>query len=124
MLRYHKEVYIDPKDIDRLRAFNNKLNYLDWQYTNHCLDNIKHRIIDLEGLLKFIKDLELRAENIFEFYSDNISREIIKVCYRINWQKETDIILIIGEDKQIITIYINSREDNHETLRKGLYING
>ena len=123
MLRYHKKVYIDHKDIDRLKAFTDRLNGLNWHYTSHSIDNIKSRTIDLEGCLRFIKDLVLKADDMFEFYADNKSGDIIKVCYRVNWLKDTDIILVMSEYKEIITIYINSREDEHFTLKKELYVN-
>ena len=122
MLRYHKKVYFDPKDQERLKTWTENLNSLKWTYTGHCLDNLKCRTIDIEDLLLFIKGYILDHKIIFEFYSDEQSQEIIKVCYRINWMKDIDIILVLGEDKQIITIYINSVEDNHEGLRKEPYI--
>jgi len=124
MLRYHKKVYINSKDLDRLKAFTERLNALNWAYTGHCLDHIKSRAIDIEGLLLFIKDIKLCSEQIFEFYLDEQTRDIVKVCYRISWLKDLDIIIVIGEDKQIITIYLNSKEDEHFTLRKEQYING
>jgi hypothetical protein len=124
MLRYHKKVYIDVADLERLKTFTEGLNVLSWQYTAHCLDNVKSRAIDLEGLLRFIKDIILDYNTIFEFYIDDKSRDIIKVCYRINWQKDLDIILVLNQGKSIITIYINSRTDEHFTLRKELYIQG
>jgi hypothetical protein len=124
MLRYHKKVYLDPKDLDRLKTWTARLNSIAWNYTDHCIANLKYRAVDIEAVLRFIKDLTLRAEQVFEFYADDKSQDIIKVCYRINWLKDLDIILVIGEDKQIITIYINSNSDNHETLKKELYING
>ena len=122
MLRYHKKVYFNPADIERLKVFTEGLNSLNWKYSKHCLDNILHRAIDLEGLLLFIRDIKLSIEQIFEFYLDEHNRDIIKVCYRINWQKDLDIILVLGENKQIITIYINSKTDEHFTLRKEQYI--
>lgn len=124
MLRYHKKVYINPIDLERLKAFTDRLNGLEWSYTSHCIDNIKSRAIDLEGLLRYIKGLVLEDSNIFEFYADDKNRDIIKACYRINWQKDIDIILVIGKDKQIITIYINSASDEHLTLKRELYIKG
>jgi hypothetical protein len=123
MLRYHKKVYIDQTDLERLKTFTEGLNSLSWAYTDHCLDNIKSRAIDLEGLLGFIKGIILDYNTIFEFYAEEQTREIIKVCYRINWQKDLDIILVIGKNKQIITIYLNSSDDLHYTLRKEAYTN-
>jgi phosphorylcholine metabolism protein LicD len=124
MLRYHKQVYFDPQDTDRLKAFTSRLNGLSWRYSIHSIDSIKDRAIDLEGLLLFIKDIVLRAEQIFEYYADDTSREIIKACYRISWLKDIDIILCLEKDKKIISIWLNSVEDKHETLKRELYING
>lgn len=120
MLRYHKKVYTDIKDIVRLKAFTDYLNGLTWQYTSHTLDNIKSRAIDIEGLLKFIKSIILKDDDIFEFYLDDLTRDIIKVCYRINYGIY-DIILVLNSEKSIITIYLNSVGDNHNTLKTELY---
>lgn len=121
MLRYHKKVYIEPIDLERLKTLTDRLNTLKWRYTPHSIDNLKYRAIDIEAVLLFIKDLELRADDIFEFYIDENSRDIIKVCYRIPYNKAIDLILIISKDKEIITIYINSTDDKHDTLKKEVY---
>lgn len=123
MLRYHKQVFFDARDSQSLQAFTNRLNGLDWRYSCHSIDSIKDRAIDLEGLLLFIKDIQLNADQIFEYYIAEKSRDIIKACYRINWLKDVDIILCLEKDKKIISIWLNSVEDKHETLRKELYIN-
>jgi hypothetical protein len=122
MNRYHKEVYTEPRHWQILKTYTERFNSLNWSYTEHCLDNIKSRAIDLEGLLLYIKGLKLEAGEIFEYYLDD-KGEPIKICYRINYQAGLDIILVIGEDKQIITIYLNSKDDLHYTLKRELYIN-
>lgn len=120
MLRYHKKVYFASGDIDRLKAFTANLNALEWQYSTHCLENIKYRALDIKGLLLFIRDLKLDNNQIFEYYAEEKSRDIIKVCYRIPFKAE-DIILVLSADKKIITIYLNSRDDDHFTLKEYLY---
>jgi len=124
MQRYHKKVYIGPLDIERLKTFTDRLNSLSWRYTIHSIDNVRSRSIDLEGLLLFIKGIILDYKDIFEFYKEEKSQDIIKVCYRIEWLDDLDIILVLGKDKQIITIYLNSRTDEHFTLKEELYIKG
>lgn len=124
MLRYHRKVFFDTRDFNKLNIFTEKLNSFNWQYTSHCLDNLKYRALDIKALLLYIKGIELRAENIFEFYIDEKSREIIKACYRINWKKDLDIILVIGTNKQIISLYINESHDLHYTLKENLYCKG
>lgn len=118
MERYHEKVGFKQEDISLLEDFTNRLNSISWKYTSHSIDNIKYRAVDMEAILRFIKDVELKPEQIFEYYSSTAG--IIKVCYRINYGL-TDIILVLGEDKQIITIYLNSTSDKHDNLRKELY---
>jgi len=124
MLRYHKQVYFDPKDIISLQTFTERLNALKWGYTEHCLNHIQSRAIDLEGVLRFIKGLKLTTEAIFEYYADEKSRDIIKACYRIPYMNGLDIILVMNDEKEIVTIYLNLSEDLHYTLRREQYING
>jgi hypothetical protein len=125
MRRYHRAVYTEPGHWQRLEAFTKELNCLNWTYSGHCLDNVKSRAIDLEGILRFIKGLTLEAGQIFEYYLADKTDEPIKVCYRIDFPGAgQDIILVMGDDKEIITIYINSKDDKHYTLKKELYISG
>jgi hypothetical protein len=123
MLRYHKAVYTEPKHWRKLEVLTGFLNTLEWQYTSHCIDHIKSRAVDLEGLLKYIRGVKLEIGQIFEYYL-NDNGEPIKICYRISYIFGVDIILILGNNKQIITIYLNSAGDNHETLKKELYTRG
>jgi hypothetical protein len=105
-----------------LAELTEQFNNMSWQYTGHCLDNVKSRAVDLEGLLRYIKGLKLEAGAIFEYYLAE-NGEPIKICYRIEYiPAGLDIILVVGESKQIITIYLNSRGDLHYTLKKELYI--
>lgn len=119
MNRYH--IKLGFNHISQLKDLTEQLNLKNWTYSEHCLDNLKYRFIDLKGILLFIKDIKLKAENIFEYYEEN--EKIIKLCYRITYNDLQDIILVITPDKKIVTIYINSIGDNHITLKKELYKN-
>jgi hypothetical protein len=120
-MRYHKDVYWPENQKENLIALTYALNQKAWRYTAHCLDNIYLRVIDVEQMLYFIKNkLQLCAENVFEFYTDE-KNNITRLCYRINFSKVYDIILVIDTEKTILTIYQNSAEDKHETLKKNLY---
>jgi hypothetical protein len=119
MNRYHIKIGFEPKHISQLKELTEQLNYKNWLYSNHCIDNLKFRAVDLEGILLFIKGIELILSQIFEFYTD--SDIIVKVCYRIGYNNLQDLILVITPDKKIITIYMNSKEDLHFTLKKELY---
>ena len=117
-MRYHKEVYFPIDQQKDLKTFTDRINQLNYIPTSHCLDNLKHRVIDIEGILNFIKYTELDISQIFEYYTQG--NQIEKVCFRIPYQGN-DIILILSNFKQIITIYLNDKDDIHITLNKQLY---
>lgn len=117
MLRFHKKIYFP--DIEKLKNVNNKLNVLNWQYSKHAIENLKYRSIDIREVLNFIRNIELHYIDIFEYYK--LDESIEKICYRIEYNKFTDIILVVNKYKKIITIYMNSKEDKHFTLKKYLY---
>ena len=121
MYRYHKDVYIPEADSVRLEAWTERLNAGKWQYSRHCCDILKCRTISLNAVLLFIKAVKLNAKDIFEYYTDE-NNSFVKVCYRIAYTSGVDIILVIGEDKKIITIYMNEKNDLHYTLNKSLYV--
>lgn len=119
MERYHIKTGFNILHIEALKTLNTALNSKAWQYTAHCIDNLKYRILNINDILLFIKNLILDYNDIFEYYTDK--NDIIKICYRVKYSKNFDIILVIGRDKKIITIYINDINDNHVTLKIELY---
>ena len=116
MKRYHKNVYF--KHEKELKEFNANMNIKKWKYSSHALKNLQYRAIDNLSILKFIRNIELNQKDVFEYYE--LDNRIIKACYRIKYI-HSDIILVLSKDKKIITIYLNSKEDNHSTLKTELY---
>jgi len=123
-MRYHKKVFYPANSEQSLKEYTDRLNKLDWRISIHSLENIKHRAIDLRGILEAIKGLILEPEQVFEYYIEDKSSEIIKACYRINLNNGIDIILVLSNIKNVITIYLNSSNDVHYTLKKELYCLG
>lgn len=119
MERYHVKIGFPVEDNQKLIALTDYFNAVNWQYTAHCLDNLKYRVIDLEKALLFIKGSILNNNDIFEYYIE--AGKIVKVCYRIKYEKNLDLILVLNEFKEIITIYLNTADDLHFTLKKELY---
>ena len=122
MKRYHKKIYFPHKN--ELKIFNDSLNIASWQYSRHALDRIKEQLEykDIQTILKNLVEHKLNENNIFEYYEEN---GIIKrACYRIESGKYKHIILVISDDKTLITIYSNNAGDNHITLNKSLYTEG
>jgi hypothetical protein len=123
MDRYHIKTGFKESDKISLAQFTTTLNGLTYKWTMHSLDNLKYRAIDSGALLRYIKDTILKPEQIFEFYCFEFgARNIAKVCYRIPWNDSLDVILVLDGEKTIITVYLNSRTDEHITLKESLYI--
>lgn len=120
MKRYHVRICRPEGAGQRLKVLTSRLNNKSWRFSSHCLENLKYRIVNIENLLAYIKTLKLRAVWCFEHYEDE-EGNITKAVYRFNWQGQA-IILCINKDKRIISIWANSMEDNHETLRPEQYI--
>ena len=117
--RYHKKVFTTAEHWEKLKSLTNRLNVMKWSYSIHSLDNLRHRIIGIESILRFIKNTVLDYNTIFEYYLNNNEPE--KICYRLNYNSDVDLILVLSNTKNIITIYINEKNDNHLTLNKNLY---
>jgi len=115
--RYHKKIYFPATD--KLEKLNVELNSKTWQYSQHCLEHIQYRELNLKNVLSYISGLELQSQDIFEYYT--LNDEVVKACYRISYNKNIDIILVVSKDKNIITIYYNSKNDKHYNLRKNIY---
>ena len=118
MKRYHEKIYFP--DAVMVKELTEKLNskHIRWTYSKHCLENLKYRALDNASILLHIKNLELKAEEVFEYYIK--SEKIEKLCYRISYSN-LDIILVVSNRKNIITIYMNNKDDKHETLNPEQY---
>jgi len=116
MKRFHKEIYFP--DTVKLKELTARLNNKFWKFSSHSLDNLKYRAMDNASILKHVRDTKLDEENIFEYY--RLDEGIEKVCYRIPYS-HSDIILVVSKDKTLVTVYLNSKNDNHVTLTQELY---
>jgi len=120
MKRYHCKVFYPDNAKARLRSFTEALQGLTWQYSRHTLQNLKYRSYNVKDILLYIKDLKLDSKDIFEYYADNTG--IKKAVYKIDYKGLFDLCIVISDIKNIVTIYINSKNDNHDTLNKNLYV--
>ncbi len=113
-MRYHKDVYFSDKYKEDIIKLTYILNSKPFRYTSHCLDNARLRVMNLEQLLYFIKnELKLNSEDVFEFYTDG-ENNIFKLCYRFTYSNTYDIILVIGLNKEIITLQKTQEQINSE----------
>ena len=118
MKRYHRKIYFP--DIEKLKKLNSSFIGKSFSYSRHAIDTMKYRHTDTQKILQYIKDTELNADDIFEYYK-NDNGDIVKVCYRISYTQNNDIILVVSSQKNIVTVYTNEKNDDHVTLNGGIY---
>jgi len=123
MNRYHYKVYFPPEAEAMLEAFTEENNALPaWLFTAHAFENLNLRggWTAEKELMEDMKSLELDAGSVFEYYT--AYGQVIKACYRVEWSSAKDIIMVIGRNKSVVTMYFNSATDKHYTLNKNNYV--
>ena len=116
MQRYHKDLFFP--DIDKLNILIERLNRKRWGYTGHSFEKIKERA-SYQSVICFIRDLRLKADDVFEYYK--YGDIIEKICLRIEYSREADIILVVNQYKGIVTVYFNNKSDRHISLNPKHY---
>lgn len=127
--RFHKDIYFPDSWEESFDAFKEGI------YANGPLTFSAHgvyKLVDYVGeygkyILKFLQNLlvagPIEKENVFEFYTQHKSTEIIKMCLRYNIPNfPTDCVLVISNTCVIITIYMVDKDKTHQFLNKNLYI--
>ena len=117
MTRYHKDIFFP--DNDKLPAIVSNLNQRKWVLSKHSFDRIIEKSENVSVIGYFIKDLVLKEAYLFEYYKENDI--ITKLVFRIPFDNENDIILVLNDYKEIVTVYYNNKEDNHRTLDNKIY---
>ena len=60
---------------------------------------------------------------IFEYYTED--NKVSKICFKIEYRTSPytvqDLIIVLTNKKDIVTLYINATGDNHSTLKRELY---
>ena len=117
MTRYHKDIFFP--DNDKLPVIVSNLNQRKWALSKHSFDRIIEKSKDIENVGNFLKNVYLEASQVFEYYKENDF--IFKLVFRLNFDNEKDIILVLNSEKEIVTVYYNNKEDNHRTLDNKIY---
>lgn len=112
--RYHVALYFPAGAQEALSAFVQRVNGLNWNFTCHSFERIKEKAQDVEKVGLFLKGLELTKESAFEYYEEN--GRIIKAVFRLPYNSEKALILVVSDTKNIVTVYLNNIKDNHKTL--------
>lgn len=119
MKRYH--VALEGFEANQVEQATARLNGKRFIYSSHFFHQVMARFNDKEQRIlgDYLRAYELKKGECFEYYEDN--RGIIKICYRLPFTQECDIVLVLAMNKSVITIYRNNVNDHHQTLNKNQY---
>lgn len=119
MTRYHKDIYFPAENKEDITFLVNRLNTLKFKLSSHSFDRIIEKSKDISVIGYFIKDLLLKESFLFEYYKENDI--ITKLVFRIPFDNEKSLILVLSDYKNLVTVYFNQNTDNHKTLAKENY---
>lgn len=115
--RFHKEVFFEEGVEEEIREL---LSNSVIQPSKHFLDNWVKR-----GKICIPTKKMLEEGTIFEYYrgvaSGKIDRYVIR-CTKIS--DEYDVIFVVNNHGVLVTSWVNTKEEQHENLRRELYCDG
>lgn len=118
-MRYHERVFFPADSNNKFKILCDKLNKMPWNYSKHCLRRVYEKF-NCHTILRHISQIKLSPLQIFEYYT-NDSGNIERIVCRLSYNNAWDIIVVVSAEKNIVTIYCNSTNDNHATLNAQLY---
>lgn len=120
MKRYHQKICFPKEYNNQLQGLTDKFNNMEgFKKSSHAIEQLKTRFNLMEAL-QFLKNrIYFKYQDIFEYYTE--SNQVIKICYKMEYNQYNDLIIVLDRRKMIITLYLNSKNDNHKTLKKELY---
>ena len=118
---YHKNIKFEHEKLLKLflNIQNARLNNGGLFFSLHAKDRIKERVENLEYCLSFFHSLKLNYKDIIEYTF--INGDIEKALFRVAYNNEKDVALVINKHGKICTLYFNNKNDTHETLNKKVY---
>ena len=124
---YHKEVYwkkyFDREAIKLAEKITE--TELSFHIKNERMKNPdKKHPYDFNGLVKAIERIKNNEAYIFEVEVMAETGIISKAVYRVSYDNDNDISVVIRRDRNrifIVTAWVNSKEDIHKTLDKKNY---
>ena len=126
MKRYHKDVFFPGWADKSLIKFSEDVrSHGSISFSLHSLEKTTEYAFEygrrfVKFLAKVVRADVFKVGNVFEFYA--IDEEIKKACYRMNSvDSPVDLAIVISADGVVVTDFVISKADNHDTLDKSLY---
>ena len=89
------------------------------EYTQHTRSEAQG---DRYGAFALPMALDTRKATLIEAEVDETTGEIIKAVWRLRYDDTRDVVLVVlMRERTVKTVWINTRDDGHETLDKSRY---
>jgi hypothetical protein len=106
---YHKNTGMPKIEIQKTK--------IKPRYSIHAMDSAENDFYDIIELPAVV---DLANADIFEIETDN--KKIVKIAFRIAYNEEFDLcIAMLIPSNKVKTVWLNSVDDQHETLKKERY---
>lgn len=89
---------------------------LDLTYSRHALEA---RLNDRYGVVLLPKQLDVETAKLIEIEVEG--NVVVKAVYRIPLNAECDLVLVVGRDGFVRTVWLNRNNDVHRTLDRSKY---
>lgn len=122
LLRYHRNIFFPNTFEEDVKSFLEEINKNNWRFGFHSIRKLLQVNKDISNtILKKIYRYRIQIEDIFEVYYIS-GGGISRVCMRISLTDQDDLILVVDKEKVIVTMYINSKTDKHDSLDTSEYV--
>lgn len=122
-LRYHRDVYFPENIEQQLNVLLHFMEKENWYFTYHSVSKLLAMNTKLAmEVSRTIFKYSINTEDIFEVCIRK--GYIAKFSLRIKLNETVDLIIVCSNEKSVVSLWINNKDDTHETLDVSLYEKG
>jgi len=93
------------------KGLNTKLGVLDLFYTRHALNAARD---DRYGKINLPRRINTDKAKAIEV--EVTGYRVTKIVYRIHYNDKFDLVIVVGEECRVYTVWLNAKDDKHKTL--------
>lgn len=98
------------------KGLNTRLGTLKLYYTKHAFRAARN---DRYGRILLPDTLNTDKAKAIEV--ELTGRYVTKIVYRVGYNKNHDLVLVVGENNRVYTVWLNEKYDTHKTLDRTKY---
>lgn len=125
----HKDIFMPQQVKDATKNMQKSLvaNSFSSHLYDHLLNKDRKHNYTEEDINKAVEKMTKNPIEPFEvkLVEANWGKlRIVKYCVRMNLNDTTDIVIVIGNKQNVVTAWLNNKNDTHRTLDRNKYYRG